>query len=35
AQIVGAPAQPYTRALLDADIGLDTKPLLNRAGLHA
>ncbi|WP_435891325.1 ATP-binding cassette domain-containing protein, partial [Mesorhizobium ciceri] len=35
AQIVGAPAQPYTRALLDAHIGLDTKPLLNRAGLHA
>ncbi|TIN31571.1 MAG: ABC transporter ATP-binding protein [Mesorhizobium sp.] len=35
AQIVGAPAQPYTRALLDAHIGLDAKPLLNRAGLHA
>ncbi|RUZ74989.1 ABC transporter ATP-binding protein [Mesorhizobium sp. M7A.F.Ca.US.006.01.1.1] len=35
AQIVGAPAQPYTRALLDAHIGLDTKPLLDRAGLHA
>ncbi|MEV8878499.1 ABC transporter ATP-binding protein [Mesorhizobium ciceri] len=35
AQIVDAPAQPYTRALLDAHIGLDTKPLLNRAGLHA
>ncbi|WP_246680254.1 ATP-binding cassette domain-containing protein, partial [Mesorhizobium sp. 10.2.3] len=35
AQIVGAPAQPYTRALLDAHIGLDTRPLLNRAGLHA
>ncbi|CAN7321866.1 ABC transporter ATP-binding protein [Mesorhizobium sp. LjRoot246] len=34
AQIVGAPAQPYTRALLDAHIGLDAKPLLNRAGLH-
>jgi peptide/nickel transport system ATP-binding protein len=35
AQIVGSPAQPYTRALLDAHIGLDTKPLLNRAGLRA
>ncbi|RWO45767.1 MAG: ABC transporter ATP-binding protein [Mesorhizobium sp.] len=35
AQIVGAPAQPYTRALLDAHIGLDTRPLLNRARLHA
>lgn len=35
AQIVGAPAQPYTRALLDAHIGLDTRPLLDRAGLHA
>ncbi|RWC27154.1 MAG: ABC transporter ATP-binding protein [Mesorhizobium sp.] len=35
AQIVGAPAEPYTRALLDAHIGLDAKPLLNRAGLHA
>ncbi|WP_244571136.1 ABC transporter ATP-binding protein [Mesorhizobium carmichaelinearum] len=33
AQIVGAPAQPYTRALLDAHIGLDAEPLLNRAGL--
>ncbi|PWJ93421.1 peptide/nickel transport system ATP-binding protein [Mesorhizobium loti] len=35
AQIVGAPTQPYTRALLDAHIGLDAEPLLNRAGLHA
>ena len=35
AQIVGAPAQPYTRALLDAHIGLDTRPLLNRARLRA
>ncbi|RUW60093.1 ABC transporter ATP-binding protein [Mesorhizobium sp. M7A.F.Ca.US.008.03.1.1] len=35
AQIVGAPAQPYTRALLNAHIGLDTRPLLDRAGLHA
>ncbi|RWC61617.1 MAG: ABC transporter ATP-binding protein [Mesorhizobium sp.] len=35
AQIIGAPAEPYTRALLDAHIGLDAKPLLNRAGLHA
>ncbi|MBZ9776228.1 ABC transporter ATP-binding protein [Mesorhizobium sp. CO1-1-8] len=35
AQIVGAPTQPYTRALLDAHIGLDTRPLLDRAGLHA
>ncbi|RUX90263.1 ABC transporter ATP-binding protein [Mesorhizobium sp. M7D.F.Ca.US.004.03.1.1] len=35
AQIVGAPTQPYTRALLDAHIGLDAEPLLNQAGLHA
>ncbi|QKD06191.1 ABC transporter ATP-binding protein [Mesorhizobium loti R88b] len=35
AQIVGAPTQVYTRALLDAHIGLDAEPLLNRAGLHA
>ncbi|QKC81691.1 ABC transporter ATP-binding protein [Mesorhizobium sp. NZP2077] len=35
AHIVGAPSQPYTRALLDAHIGLDAAPLLNRAGLHA
>ena len=34
AQIVGAPTQAYTRALLDAHIGLDAAPLLNRAGLH-
>ena len=32
-QIVGAPAQAYTRALLDAHIGLDAEPLLNRSGL--
>ena len=35
AQIVGAPAQAYTRALLDAHIGLDAAPLLSRAGLNA
>ncbi|WP_027060308.1 ABC transporter ATP-binding protein [Mesorhizobium loti] len=35
AQIVGAPTQAYTRALLDAHIGLDAEPLLNQAGLHA
>jgi peptide/nickel transport system ATP-binding protein len=35
AQIINAPTQAYTRALLDAHIGLDTEPLLNRAGLHA
>ena len=35
ARIVDAPAQPYTRALLDAHIGLDAKPLLNRARRHA
>ncbi|BCG85796.1 hypothetical protein MesoLj113c_19060 [Mesorhizobium sp. 113-3-9] len=35
ARIVGAPAQPYTRALLDAHIGLDAEPLLNRSGLNA
>ncbi|MER8572702.1 ABC transporter ATP-binding protein [Mesorhizobium sp. M1338] len=35
AQIINAPSQAYTRALLDAHIGLDTKPLLNRAELHA
>lgn len=34
ARIVGAPAQPYTRALLDAHIGLDAEPLLNRSELH-
>ena len=33
ARIVDAPAQPYTRALLDAHIGLDAEPLLNRSGL--
>lgn len=35
AQIVGAPTQAYTRTLLDAHIGLDAAPLLNRAGLDA
>jgi peptide/nickel transport system ATP-binding protein len=35
AQIVDAPSQPYTRTLLDAHIGLDAAPLLNRAGLRA
>ncbi|TIW84825.1 MAG: ABC transporter ATP-binding protein, partial [Mesorhizobium sp.] len=27
-------AQAYTRALLDAHIGLDAQPLLNRSGLN-
>nr|WP_246462200.1 ABC transporter ATP-binding protein [Mesorhizobium sangaii] len=35
AQIVDAPTQAYTRTLLDAHIGLDATPLLNRAGLNA
>ncbi|PBB64215.1 ABC transporter ATP-binding protein [Mesorhizobium sp. WSM4312] len=35
ARIVDAPAQAYTRTLLDAHIGLDAVPLLNRAGLSA
>jgi len=35
ARIVGAPTQAYTRALLDAHIGLEAEPLLNRAGLRA
>lgn len=35
ARIVGAPTQAYTRTLLDAHIGLDAAPLLNRAGLPA
>jgi len=35
ARIVGAPVQAYTRALLDAHIGLDAEPLLNRARLRA
>ena len=35
ARIVDAPTQPYTRTLLDAHIGLDAAPLLNRAGLPA
>ena len=34
ARIVDAPTQPYTRTLLDAHIGLDAEPLLNRGGLH-
>ncbi|WP_167514576.1 ABC transporter ATP-binding protein [Mesorhizobium intechi] len=32
AGIVDAPTQAYTRTLLDAHIGLDSAPLLNRAG---
>ena len=35
AQIVDAPTQAYTRTLLDAHIGLDAAPMLNRAGLPA
>ncbi|MER9657653.1 ABC transporter ATP-binding protein [Mesorhizobium sp. M0152] len=35
AQIVSAPTQAYTRALLDAHIGLDAEPLLNRPRLDA
>jgi peptide/nickel transport system ATP-binding protein len=35
AQIIGAPTQTYTRALLDAHISLDAEPLLNRSGLNA
>ncbi|TPM31960.1 ABC transporter ATP-binding protein [Mesorhizobium sp. B2-3-4] len=35
AQIINAPAQAYTRALLDAHIGLDAEPLLNRSGGRA
>ncbi|MEI9420062.1 ABC transporter ATP-binding protein [Mesorhizobium sp. Cs1299R1N1] len=31
-QIVNAPTQAYARALLDAHIGLDAEPLLNRSG---
>ncbi|MER8629600.1 ABC transporter ATP-binding protein [Mesorhizobium opportunistum] len=34
-RIIDAPAQAYTRALLDAHIGLDAEPLLNRSGRHA
>ncbi|TGR23472.1 ABC transporter ATP-binding protein [Mesorhizobium sp. M8A.F.Ca.ET.202.01.1.1] len=34
AQMIDAPAQAYTRALLDAHIGLDAQPLLNRSGLN-
>lgn len=35
AQTVSAPTQAYTRALLDAHIGLDAEPLLNRPRLDA
>ncbi|MER9330207.1 ABC transporter ATP-binding protein [Mesorhizobium sp. M0488] len=35
AQIVSVPTQAYTRALLDAHIGLDAEPLLNRPRLDA
>ncbi|OBQ64510.1 ABC transporter ATP-binding protein [Mesorhizobium erdmanii] len=35
ARIVGAPTQAYTRALLDAHIGLDAAPLLDLAGRRA
>ena len=35
AQIVGATTQAYTRTLLDAHIGFDAAPLLNRAGPDA
>ncbi|WP_181169121.1 ABC transporter ATP-binding protein [Mesorhizobium sp. B2-4-14] len=35
ARIVNAPTEPYTRALLDAHIGLDADPLLNRGEFHA
>lgn len=34
-QIVEAPTQAYTRALLDAHIGLDAEPLLHRSRLNA
>ncbi|TJX22593.1 MAG: ABC transporter ATP-binding protein, partial [Mesorhizobium sp.] len=34
AQMIDAPTQPYTRALLDAYIGLDAEPLLNQIGLN-
>lgn len=34
AQMIDAPAQAYTRTLLDAHIGLDAEPLLNRSGLN-
>ena len=33
-RIIGAPTQAYTRALLDAHIGLDAEPLLSRSGPH-
>ncbi|CAN7625687.1 ABC transporter ATP-binding protein [Mesorhizobium sp. LjNodule214] len=33
AQIVSTPHQAYTRALLDAHIGLDAEPLLRQAGM--
>ncbi|MBZ9997765.1 ABC transporter ATP-binding protein [Mesorhizobium sp. BH1-1-4] len=32
ARIINAPTQTYTRTLLDAHIGLDAEPLLNRGG---
>nr|WP_250888957.1 ABC transporter ATP-binding protein [Mesorhizobium sp. dw_380] len=35
ARIIGAPSQAYTRVLLDAHIGLDAAPLLNRSRLDA
>ncbi|RAZ92309.1 ABC transporter ATP-binding protein [Mesorhizobium hawassense] len=34
-QIINAPRQSYTRALLDAHLGLDAKPLLDRKGASA
>ncbi|QPC95072.1 ATP-binding cassette domain-containing protein [Mesorhizobium sp. INR15] len=35
AQIVAVPSQAYTRSLLDAHIGLDAEPLLNRSRFRA
>ncbi|ANT53704.1 ABC transporter ATP-binding protein [Mesorhizobium amorphae] len=35
AEIVNAPRHAYTRALLDAHIGLDAEPMLRRAGASA
>ncbi|RWE42691.1 MAG: ABC transporter ATP-binding protein [Mesorhizobium sp.] len=34
AQMIDAPTQAYTRALLDAHIGLDAEPLANQSGLN-
>ncbi|MER8697142.1 ABC transporter ATP-binding protein [Mesorhizobium opportunistum] len=34
-RIINAPAEAYTRTLLDAHIGLDAEPLSNRSGRHA